>query len=122
MLARDKPPGKGFRDWRGGGEGTDEGHASSCRAKTGRSYDMAFVTLGDHRGARVRAQLIGKKAKSLADALDREEGECGRVVLGLIGMTPQDRPGKGGVIATVWDPKEECRIVLRPDHPLALKL
>ena len=58
----------------------------------------------------------------MADALDREEGECGRVVLGLIGMTPQDRPGKGGVIATVWDPKEECSIVLRPDHPLALKL
>ena len=90
--------------------------------KTGRSYDMAFVTLGDHRGARVRAQLIGKKAKSLADVLDREGGECGRVVLGLCGMTPQDKPGKGGVIATVWDPKEECRIVLRPDHPLALKL
>ena len=90
--------------------------------KTGRSYDMAFVTLGDHRGARVKAQLIGKKAKSVADVLDREGGDCGRVVLGLIGMTPQDRPGKGGVIATVWDPKEECRIVLRPDHPLALKL
>ena len=92
-----------------------------CKIQDGSIVDMAFVTLGD-LAARVRAQLIGKKAKSLADALDREEGECGRVVLGLIGMTPQDRPGKGGVIATVWDPKEECRIVLRPDHPLALKL
>ena len=72
--------------------------------------------------ARGSGQLIGKKAKSLAEVLDREGGERGRVVLGLCGMTPQDKPGKGGVIATVWDPKEECRIVLRPDHPLALKL
>ena len=39
-----------------------------------------------------------------------------------IGMTPQDRPGKGGVIATVWDPKEDSRLVLRPDHPVARKL
>ena len=121
-LARDKPPGKVSVIGAVAAREPTRGTRRLQNPKTGRSYDMAFVTLGDHRGARVRAQLIGKKAKSLADALDREEGECGRVVLGLIGMTPQDRPGKGGVIATVWDPKEECRIVLRPDHPLALKL
>ena len=106
-LARDKPPGKVSVIGAVAAREPTRGTRRLQNPKTGRSYDMAFVTLGDHRGARVRAQLIGKKAKSLADALDREEGECGRVVLGLIGMTPQDRPGKGGVIATVWDPKEE---------------
>ena len=90
--------------------------------KTGRSYDMVFVTLGDHRGTRVKCQLIGKKAKAAADVLDREGADGSRTVIGLIGMTPQDRPGKGGVIATVWDPKEDSRLVLRPDHPVARKL
>ena len=121
-LARDKPPGKVSVIGAVVAREPIRGTRRLQNPKTGRSYDMAFVTLGDHRGARVRAQLIGKKAKSLAEVLDREGGECGRVVLGLCGMTPQDKPGKGGVIATVWDPKEECRIVLRPDHPLALKL
>jgi hypothetical protein len=83
---------------------------------------MVFVTLGDHRGTRVKCQLIGKKAKAAADVLDREGADGSRTVVGLIGMTPQDRPGKGGVIATVWDPKEDSRLVLRPDHPVARKL
>ena len=54
---------------------------------------MAFVTLGDHRGARVKAQLIGKKAKSVADVLDREGATA--VGGGLID-DPQDSPEKRG--------------------------
>lgn len=34
--------------------------------KTGRSYDMLFLNLADHTGTRVKAQLIGKKARECA--------------------------------------------------------
>ena len=42
--------------------------------KTQRAYDMLFITLGDHTGARIRAQLIGRPAKRAAAALDAERG------------------------------------------------
>ena len=43
------------------------GTKSLKNPKTGRSYDMLFVTLADHTGARCRAQLIGKKARARGD-------------------------------------------------------
>ena len=100
--------------------------------KSGRTYDMLFLTLADHTGTRVKAQLIGKKARACASALDGGGGEGGgggggRVVIGLCGVLTQDRrPGSSGgggaTVATVWDPKEESTLVIRPDHPMALKL
>ena len=50
------------------------------------------------------------------------------MVVGLCGVLVQDRPGGGGgggggtAVATVWDPKEESTLVIRPNHPMALKL
>ena len=54
--------------------------------KTGRSYDMVFLTLADHTGSRVWAQLIGKKARECARALDGGGGGGGRVVVALCGV------------------------------------
>ena len=68
----------------------------------------------------VEAQLIGKKARECAAALDGGGG--GRVVVGLCGVLAQDRPAGGGATAAVWDPKEESTLVVHPDHPMALKL
>lgn len=96
--------------------------------KTGRSYDMLFVTLADHTGARCRAQLIGKRARAAAATLEEAVGGGGgeerRVVVGLCGVTPQRRPTNKPAAAAVavWDPKEECVLVVNPEHPAARKL
>ena len=94
--------------------------------KTGRTYDVVMLTLVDHTGARVKAQLIGGKARECAKVLDG--AGTGRVVIGLYGVMVQEKvPGKGSAggvaaIAAVWDPREESTLVLRPNHPAALKL
>ena len=73
--------------------------------KTGKRFDMLFVTLGDHAGDEMRVQLIGASAKACARALDAPDVPSD-VALGFIGLKT-----KG---ATVWDPKETAELVLNP--------
>ena len=90
--------------------------------KTGKSYDMLFLTLADHTGARCKAQLLGARAAEAAAKLDACFGDGGvgwgaRVVVGLCGVLP-----RAGGAAAVWDPKEESAFALRPEHPAANRL
>ena len=91
--------------------------------KTKRAYEMLFLTLADHRGGRVRAQLIGKKAAKCAEAIEAAQRASGekRVVVGLVGVKAR-RPKAPSDAPAVWDPKEESELILRPDHPSAEKL
>ena len=73
--------------------------------KTGKKFDMLFVTIGDHAGDEMRVQLIGASAKACARALDAPDVPSD-VSLGFIGLKT-----KG---ATVWDPKETAELVLNP--------
>ncbi len=73
--------------------------------KTGKKFDMLFVTIGDHTGDEMRVQLIGASAKACARALDAPDVPSD-VSLGFIGLKT-----KG---ATVWDPKETAELVLNP--------
>ena len=107
------------------------GTKSLKNPKTGRSYDMLFVTLADHTGARCRAQLIGKKARAAAATLEQAAGGAGgigeerRVVVGVCGVIPQRRATNtqtGAAVAAVWDPKETCVLVVNPEHAAAKKL
>ena len=107
------------------------GTKSLKNPKTGRSYDMLFVTLADHTGARCRAQLIGKKARAAAATLEEAAGGAGgvgeerRVVVGICGVIPQRRATNtqtGAAVAAVWDPKEACVLVVNPEHAAAKKL
>ena len=99
------------------------GVKSLTNPKTGKAYDMLFLTLADHTGARCKAQLLGARAKKAAAALDASLGSLGgahavaRVVVGLCDVSP-----RGGDAAAVWDPKEESVFVLRPEHPAASRL
>lgn len=99
------------------------GVKSLTNPKTGKAYDMLFLTLADHTGARCKAQLLGARAKAAAAALDASLGSLGgahavaRVVVGLCDVSP-----RGGDAAAVWDPKEESVFVLRPEHPAASRL
>ena len=78
--------------------------------KTKRAYEMLFLTLADHRGGRVRAQLIGKKAAKCAEAIEAAQRASGekRVVVGLVGVKAGDRrrgdPKAPGDAPAVWDP------------------
>jgi hypothetical protein len=99
------------------------GVKSLTNPKSGKAYDMLFLTLADHTGARCKAQLLGARAKAAAAALDASLGSLGgahavaRVVVGLCDVSP-----RGGDAAAVWDPKEESVFVLRPEHPAASRL
>jgi hypothetical protein len=88
--------------------------------KTGKAYDMAFLTLADHTGARCAAQLLGAKARAAAAILDAilEKKSGARVVVGLCDVSPR----AGGAKCAVWDPKETSAFVLRPEHPAASRL
>ena len=87
--------------------------------KTQKAYDMLFLTLADHTGARCKAQLLGAKARDVAAKLDARFGNRSgaRVVVGLCDVSP-----RAGAAAAVWDPKEESVFVLRPEHPAASRL
>jgi len=88
--------------------------------KTGKAYDMAFLTLADHTGARCAAQLLGAKARAAAAILDEMDflQSGARVVVGLCDVSPR----AGGTKCAVWDPKETSVFVLRPEHPAASRL
>ena len=44
-------------------------------------------------------------------------------MIGLCGVVARSaNPGREGGLVTVWDPKEASELVMRPDHPVALKL
>ena len=88
--------------------------------KTQKAYDMLFLTLADHTGARCKAQLLGAKARDVAAKLDARFGNRSgaRVVVGLCDVSPR----AGGTKCAVWDPKETSVFVLRPEHPAASRL
>ena len=98
--------------------------------KTNREYAMVFLTLADHTGKRVKAQLLGEKAKKCAETLDRVESQSiggSRTVVGLCDVLPRATVGgssgaPSSKTAVVWDPKETSVFVCRPEHALASKL
>ena len=73
--------------------------------KTGKKFDMLFVTLCDHAGDELRVQLIGASAKKCAAALD-VDGMPSDIPLGFVGLK-----AKG---AMAWDPKETASLVVNP--------
>ena len=91
---------------------------------------MVFLTLADHTGKRVKAQLLGEKAKKCAETLDRVESQSiggSRTVVGLCDVLPRATVGgssgaPSSKTAVVWDPKETSVFVCRPEHALASKL
>ena len=82
-----------------------KGVAVKENPKTGKKFDMLFVTLCDHAGDELRVQLIGASAKKCAAALD-VEGMPSDVSLGFVGLK-----AKG---AMAWDPKETASLVVNP--------
>ena len=75
--------------------------------KTGKKFDMLFVTLTDHVGDELRVQLIGRSARTCATALD-VEGMHSDIAIGLIGLK-----SKG---AAAWDPKEIAELIVNPEN------
>ncbi|CEF99415.1 Zinc-finger domain of monoamine-oxidase A repressor R1 [Ostreococcus tauri] len=75
--------------------------------KTGKKFDMLFVTLTDHVGDELRVQLIGRSARTCATALD-VEGMPSDIAIGLIGLK-----SKG---AAAWDPKEIAELIVNPEN------
>ena len=87
------------------------GVTAKVNPKTGKSFDMLFLTLSDHAGDELRVQLVGKTAKSCAEALDTD-GIPSDVILGFIGLVGQ--PAKGSM-AQAWDPKDAATWIVNPD-------
>ena len=71
---------------------------------------MLFVTLENEKGLKVRAQLVGKSARVLADALDELKKRAIEIVR-IEGVLPQRKAEvKPGLTALVWDPKGAAKI------------
>ena len=89
------------------------GVTSKTNPKTNRTFEMLFCTLEDENGLKVRAQLVGKSAKQLADALDeRKKKEI--EIIELAGVTMQKKAEiKPGLVGMVWDSKgtATCSVV-----------
>jgi len=69
--------------------------------------------LEDENGLKVRAQLVGKSAKQLADALDERKKKEIEIVE-LSGVTMQKKAEiKPGLVGMVWDSKgtATCSVV-----------
>ena len=74
--------------------------------KTGKAFDMLFLTLGDHVGDELRIQLIGSSARACAETLDVDGMPCD-VALGFIGLKTRG--------AFAWDPKETSELIVNPE-------
>ena len=86
------------------------GVTSKTNPKTNRTFDMLFVTLENEKGLKVRAQLVGKSARVLADALDELKKRAIEIVR-IEGVLPQRKAEvKPGLTALVWDPKGAAKI------------
>ena len=86
------------------------GVTSKTNPKTNRTFDMLFVTLENEKGLKVRAQLVGKSARVLADALDELKKRAIEIVR-IEGVLPQRKAEvKPGLAALVWDPKGASKI------------
>jgi len=86
------------------------GVTSKTNPKTNRTFDMLFVTLENEKGLKVRAQLVGKSARVLADALDELKKRAIEIVR-IEGVLPQRKAEvKPGLTALVWDPKGASKI------------
>jgi len=81
------------------------GVSSKTNPKTNRTFEMLFVTLENEKGLKVRAQMVGKSARVLADALDELKKRDFELVR-IDGVLPQKKAElKPGLTAMVWDPK-----------------
>ena len=71
---------------------------------------MLFVTLENEKGLKVRAQMVGKSDRVLADALDELKKRDFEIVR-IDGVLPQKKAEvKPGLTAMVWDPKGASNI------------
>ena len=86
------------------------GVTSKTNPKTNRTFEMLFVTLENEKGLKVRAQMVGKSARVLADALDELKKRDFEIVR-IDGVLPQKKAEvKPGLTAMVWDPKGASNI------------